>query len=79
MNENVIYDLLKIKVKASPNATAVFDEERSLTRKELDNLIDTIAEKIPKTVHRVGIIMEHTVEMIAAIFAVIKSEKPMFL
>lgn len=75
MNENVIYDLLKIKVKASPDATAVFDEERSLTRKELDNLIDTIAAKIPKTVHRVGIIMEHTVEMIAAIFAVIKSGK----
>ena len=75
MNENVIYELLHSKITESPDAVAVFDEEHHLTRNELEQLIDTIAVKIPKTAHRVGILMEHTVEMIAAIFAVIKLGK----
>ena len=73
MNKNVIYELFKETVKESPNAVSVFDEERCLTRKELDKLADTIAAKIPETAHRVGIIMDHTAEMIAAVFAVLKS------
>lgn len=75
MNKNVIYELFHDKTKESLNATAVFDEERSLTRIELEQLIDTIASKIPSEVQRVGIMMEHTVEMIAAIFAVLKMGK----
>ena len=73
MNKNVIYELFKETVKESPNAVSVFDEERCLTRKELDKLADTIAAKIPETARRVGIIMDHTAEMIAAVFAVLKS------
>ena len=73
MNPNVIYDLLQHKAIEAPAAPAVFDEERCLTRNELIRLIDTISAKIPKTAHRVGIIMDHTVEMIAAVFAVLKS------
>ena len=72
MDKSVIYELFKEKLNEAPNADAVFDEERSLTRKESDMLIDTIASKIPETAHRVGIIMDHTVEMIAAVFAVLK-------
>ncbi|MBD5080657.1 MAG: amino acid adenylation domain-containing protein [Ruminococcaceae bacterium] len=72
MDKNVIYELFKEKVNEAPNAAAVFDEKRSLTRKEFDMLIDTIASKIPAAARRVGIIMDHTVEMIAAIFAVLK-------
>ena len=72
MDKNVIYELFKEKVNEAPNATAVFDDKRSLTRKEFDMLIDTIASKIPASVRRVGIIMGHTVEMIAAVFAVLK-------
>lgn len=75
MNQNVIYELLQEKIKIAPNATAVFDEERRLTRIELEQLIDTIAVKIPSDADRVGIMMEHTVEIIAAIFAVLKTGK----
>lgn len=73
MNQNVIYEILHDKTKSAPNVVAVFDENRSLTRTELECLIDTIAVKIPTEAHRVGIMMEHTVEMIASIFAVLKS------
>ena len=75
MNKDVIYGLLHDKLIDMPDAVAVFDEERSLTRREFDRLIDTIAIRIPSEVHRVGIMMEHTVEMIAAIFAVLKTGK----
>lgn len=75
MNRNVIYELLHDKIVAAPNAIAVFDEKRSLTRLELEQLINTIATRIPSHVHRVGIVMEHTVEMIAAVFAVLKKGK----
>ncbi len=75
MNANVIYEILHDKTKAAPNALAMFDEERSLTREEFERLIDTIAVKIPAEARRVGIMMEHSVEMIAAIFAVLKVGK----
>lgn len=75
MNKNVIYEILHDKTKSAPNVVAVFDEDRSLTRTELECLIDTIAVKIPTEAHRVGIMMEHTVEMIASIFAVLKTGK----
>ena len=72
MNNDVIYELFTEKVEAQPDALAVFDERRRLTRSELNMLADTIAAKIPESAHRVGIIMDHSVEMIAAIFAVLK-------
>ncbi len=75
MNNDIIYELFKERVERSPDAAAVFDEERRLSFAELDRLIDTIASKIPKSAQRVGIIMEHSVEMIAAIFAVLKTGK----
>ena len=75
MNTNVIYELFHEKVGQVPDALAVFDEERHLSRAELDALINTIAAKIPESSHRVGIIMEHSVEMIAAMFAVLKTGK----
>lgn len=75
MNQNVIYKILHDKMEAAPKNKAVFDEERTLTRMELEQLINTIAAKIPAEAHRVGIMMEHTVEMIASIFAVLKVGK----
>lgn len=75
MNTDVIYDLFDETVKRSPEALAVFDDQRALSRAGLDALIDTIAAKIPESSHRVGIILEHSVEMIAAIFAVLKTGK----
>lgn len=58
MKRNVIYESLHDKMEASPNSIAVFDEERTLTRTELEQLINTIAVKIPAESHRVGIMME---------------------
>ena len=70
---NCIYSLFENKMKENPAAAAVYDEHRSFTRAELDALADTIAAKIPAGTKRVGIVMDHSVEMIAAIFAVLKT------
>ena len=72
MEQNTIYELLQTKMNEAPDALAVFDENRRLTRAELNQLIDTIDSKLPPHVQKAGIIMEHSVEMIAAIFAVLK-------
>ncbi len=70
---NVIYELFENKIRENPSAAAVYDGSRSLTREGLDALADTIALQIPAGTKRVGIVMNHGVEMIAAVFAVLKS------
>lgn len=75
MNQNVIYEILHDKIQVVPNNIAVFNNKRTLTRIKLKQLINTIAVKILAEAHRVGIMMEHTVEMIATIFAVLKTGK----
>ena len=70
---NVIYEMFEDKIRENPSASAVYDGNRFLTRKGLDALADTIALQIPAGTKRVGIVMNHGVEMIAAIFAVLKS------
>ncbi|GEM_PF-165308 len=57
------------KIRENPDQQAVFDNRRSLTRKELGLLAASIAERIPSGTRIVGIIMDHGVEMIAAMFA----------
>ncbi len=69
---NTIIEKFIEKKNTNESALAVFDNERSLTRKELLQLADTIASKLPKECRRVGIMMDHSVEMIAAIFAVLR-------
>ena len=70
---NTVYEYLKIQVEKQPEHTAVFDECRSLTFRELDDLATTIAASFPKRPQYVGVVMNHSVEMIAALFAVLKS------
>lgn len=72
--ENTIYSLFRRQVETQPEALAVLDEQRRLSFRELDELIETILRKFPKStpVH-VGIVMDHSVEMIASILAVLKS------
>ncbi len=72
MNQNVIYELLHNRISKNPDAVVLFDERRTLKGTELERLIDTIGVLIPDSAHKVGIVMDHTVEMIAAIFAVLK-------
>ncbi len=68
-----IYSLFKLQVNEHPDALAVMDDKRQLTFAQLDQLIDTIASKFltnrPKFI---GIVMDHNVEMIASILAVVK-------
>ena len=61
MSTDVIYQLFYEKVRQAPEAPAVFDETRGVSRGELDALIDTIAAKLPAASRRVGVIMEHSV------------------
>ena len=69
---NTIYLNFQKKLIKNPLKIAIFDEERRLTREDLNNLINTISNEIPKGTKRVGIIMDHSVEMIASILAVLK-------
>ncbi len=69
-----IYTLFKQQVDLRPEALAVMDEERSLNFRELDQLVDTIASKfLCNNPSYIGIVMDHSVEMIAAILAVLKT------
>ena len=68
-----VYHALKKAIEKDPDKTIIFDEVRALTAKDFDLLINTIAAMLPKSSNRIGVMMEHSVEMIAAIFAVLKS------
>lgn len=68
-----VYDYLRKQVEEQPNATAVFDERRKLTFRELDAMADSIAALFPARPKVVGIVMNHSVEMIASLFAVLKT------
>ena len=70
---NVIFQLFQEQIDKNPDKICIYDDNRRLTRAEFHSLIDTIGVKIPKESQKVGIVMEHSVEMIAAIFAVLKS------
>lgn len=70
---DTVYEYLKIQVEKQPEHTAVFDECRSLTFRELNDLATTIAASFPRRARYVGIVMNHSVEMIAALFAILKS------
>ena len=69
-----IYDAFKQQVKARPNALAVMYDNEQLTYCELDKMVTDIAESFPvKHPSRVGIVMSHSVKMIATILTALKS------
>ncbi len=70
-NQNII-QAYKNVVNRNPGASAVMDTERRLSRAELMQLADTIAAKLPENAGRIGIVMDHSVEMIASILAVLQ-------
>ena len=71
---NTIYSEFKKQVMHNPDAPAVKDEFRELTFKQLDALVDTIADCFPRReLAYVGIVMDHGVEMIASMLAVLKA------
>lgn len=71
---NTIYQEFKQQVEARPDRLAVMDEERVLTFAELDRMADAITCLFPQERPVfVGIVMDHSVEMIASILAVLKA------
>ena len=69
-----IYDVFKQQVTAQTDAVAVMDEKKCLTYSELDAMATEIADGFPvKQPAKVGIVMSHSVEMIATILAALKS------
>ncbi len=69
---NTIIEKYMYQVENDKNAYAVFDNERELTKLELIEMANSISKMLPAGCKRVGIMMDHSVEMIAAIFAVLK-------
>lgn len=72
--EPTIYSRFKELVNNDPDHPAVIDERTCVTYAGLDRLVDTLISRFPSFIPaRVGIVMDHSVEMVAAIMAVIKS------
>lgn len=67
-----IYSYFKEQVICHADEIAVFDDNRSMTFKQLDELVDTIASEFNGKPRLVGIVMNHGVEMIASMLAVLK-------
>ncbi len=72
--DDTIYSRFKIQVKRHPNATAIIEDSRKLSFKELDDMVNAILSKFhDKRYEFIGIVMHHGAEMIAAMLAVLKS------
>lgn len=72
--EETIYTLFKEQVLRGADKPAVTDGIRKVSFGELDKMADAIIAEFPVECPKfVGIVMNHSVEMIAAIFAVLKS------
>lgn len=69
---DTIYEVFASRLKEAPETPAVFDETRTLTRRQLDRLADTIAARLPAQAKRIGLVLDHGVEMIAALLAILK-------
>lgn len=72
MKMETVYSYFKEEVEKCPDTLAVLDSHRSLTYRELDEMIDTVAGRFAGQPKVVGIVMNHSVEMIASILAVLK-------
>lgn len=71
--ENTIYGLFSAMAERQPDATAIVENKRTMTFKELSAMVDMIADSFPDNTHAVGIVMRHRAEMIASILAVLKT------
>ena len=72
--KETIYGYFKNQVETHPQAVALEDEKRSLSFAQLDKLVDTIASGFEvASPNLVGVVMNHSVEMIASLLAILKS------
>lgn len=70
---STIYGRFLEMVSEHPDAPAVSDEARTLTYRELDALSAGIMAQFPCKAGYIGILMDHSIEMIASILAVLRS------
>lgn len=69
-----IYSRFHLMAEHFPDNTAIITGQTNVTFSELDRRIESIAEKIGYGRHGfIGIVMEHGIDMIAAMFAVLKT------
>lgn len=73
VNARNLKDAFEIQAAKTPDNIAVFDERRSLTYGELNRMANKIALRFPSKGGFVGLVMDHCVEMAAALLAVLKS------
>jgi amino acid adenylation domain-containing protein len=70
---DTIYESFMEQVSSRPNAVAVEDALRSVTFSELDALAATVQGMLPVGARRVGVVMGHGVEQIAAILGILRA------
>ncbi len=72
--EPTIYSRFKEVVKNDPEHPAVIDERTCVNYAGLDRMVDALISRFPSFIPaRVGIVMDHGVEMVASIMSVIKA------
>lgn len=72
--EPTIYSRFKELVIAHPDHPAIIDEKSCVNYSGLDQLADHLLSRFPTFIPaRVGVVMDHSVEMVAAIMAIIKA------
>lgn len=73
MKKDTIYSRFKEQVTHRPDSTAIVEDSRKITYRNLDRLVNSILEKFYSQEHQfIGIVMTHSIEMIAAMLAVLK-------
>lgn len=70
---NTIYEKFAAEVEAHPDLPAVADENETLTYRQLDRLAESLQAQFPVSARSVGIVMDHSNEMVAAILAVLRA------
>lgn len=67
-----IYEMFHEQLLKQPQALAVVDEKQELTFDEIDMMADRIIHRFPVQPTCVGVVMNHSAEMIATILAILK-------
>lgn len=71
MEVQSLIEAFRRTVEKNPDAVAISDSQKVLSRAEFLSLVEKISVALPKNCRRAGIILNHSVEQIAAIFAVL--------
>lgn len=70
--KNTIYAYFKEQVQKRPAALAIIYNGQQHTYSELDQLVNLIASSFKSTPRYVGVVMDHSVNMIASLLAILK-------